>query len=103
MSALIFVALAVAWAVYLIPLALRSHEEDASSRNVEGFSDRLRVLARREPVSSKEAALVTADGVDVSGEGGAPESAQPVEPLESDVVVEPVEPALAPAPQPVAA
>ncbi len=60
LSSLIFVALFVAWAVYLVPKALRHHEEDASSRSVEGFSDRLRVLARREAVSSTEAALVPA-------------------------------------------
>ncbi|KAA1428490.1 divisome protein SepX/GlpR [Nocardioides antri] len=58
LSALIFVALAVAWAVYLIPKALRHHEIDRVSRSVESFSDRVRVLARREPVSPSEAALV---------------------------------------------
>ncbi|HWI43650.1 MAG TPA: hypothetical protein VNS81_08510 [Nocardioides sp.] len=58
LSALIFVALAVAWAVYLVPKALKHHEEDAVSRTVEGFSDRLRVVARREAVSASEAALV---------------------------------------------
>ncbi len=58
LSALIFVALAAAWAVYLIPKALKHHEEDAVSRSVEGFSDRLRVLARREPVNSNRAELV---------------------------------------------
>ncbi|MCX6398413.1 MAG: hypothetical protein NTX33_00590 [Propionibacteriales bacterium] len=60
LSALIFVALAVAWAVYLVPKALKQHEEDRDSRSVDGFSDRLRVLARREAVSATEAALVPA-------------------------------------------
>ena len=50
LSALIFVALAVAWAAYLVPKALRHHEDAAASRSVDG-SDRMRVLARREPVS----------------------------------------------------
>ncbi|MBS4751831.1 hypothetical protein KG112_03290 [Nocardioides sp. zg-ZUI104] len=58
LSALIFVALAVAWAVYLVPMALRQHEEDDVSRSVDGFSDRLRVLARREPISATKATLV---------------------------------------------
>ncbi|WGY02909.1 hypothetical protein QI633_03925 [Nocardioides sp. QY071] len=58
LSSLIFVALFVAWAVYLVPMALRRHEEDASSRSVDGFSDRLRVLARRDAVSTTEAELV---------------------------------------------
>lgn len=59
-SALIFVALAVAWAVYLIPKALEHHEEGARTRTVERFSMTLRVLARREPISRRKARLVTA-------------------------------------------
>jgi hypothetical protein len=59
MSALIFVALAVAWAVYLVPKALKHHDEVARSRTVEGFSHRMRVLARREVVDKKTARLVT--------------------------------------------
>jgi hypothetical protein len=58
LSALIFVALAVAWAVYLIPKALKQHEDSVASRSIDGFSDRLRVLARREPVDSGTARLV---------------------------------------------
>ena len=42
-SALIFVALAVAWAVYLIPKALEHHEEGARTRTVERFSMTLRI------------------------------------------------------------
>jgi hypothetical protein len=60
-SALIFVALAVAWAVYLIPKALEHHEEGARSRTVDAFSHSVRVLARREPVSRREATLVAGD------------------------------------------
>ena len=59
LSALIFVALAVAWAVYLIPKALEHHEEGARTRTVERFSKTLRVLARREPISRRRARLVT--------------------------------------------
>jgi hypothetical protein len=58
-SALIFVALAVAWAVYLVPKALEHHEESARSRTVERFSHTMRVLARREPVSRRRARLVS--------------------------------------------
>ena len=58
LSALIFVALAVAWAAYLIPKALTHHEIDRVTRSVESFSDRARVLARREPVSAGQASLV---------------------------------------------
>ncbi len=49
-SALIFVALAVAWAVYLIPKALQHHDDVVRSRSVDRFSHTMRVLARREPV-----------------------------------------------------
>ncbi|MDX6373868.1 MAG: hypothetical protein QOD98_2856, partial [Nocardioidaceae bacterium] len=52
-------ALAVAWAVYLIPKALEHHEESARTRTVERFSATLRVLARREPISRRKARLVT--------------------------------------------
>jgi hypothetical protein len=58
LSALIFVALAVAWAVYLIPKALKHHEDDQRSRTVDNFSTSMRVLARREPVDSRTARLV---------------------------------------------
>lgn len=58
LSALIFVALAVAWAVYLIPKALKHHEDAQQSRTVEAFSSTMRVLARREPVDPKTAQLV---------------------------------------------
>ena len=57
-SALIFVALAVAWAAYLIPKALQHHDEVLRSRSVDRFSHRMRVLARREPVNRRDARLV---------------------------------------------
>ncbi len=60
LSALIFVALAVAWAVYLIPKALKHHDEVVRGRSVEKFSHTMRVLARREPVSRSNARLVVA-------------------------------------------
>ncbi|MGL5825788.1 MAG: divisome protein SepX/GlpR [Nocardioides sp.] len=53
LSALIFVALAVAWAAYLIPKALSQHVEADATRSVERFSSRLRVLARREPAGPR--------------------------------------------------
>jgi hypothetical protein len=59
-SALIFVALAVAWAVYLVPKALKHHDEAVRSRSVDKFSHTMRVLARREPVDRRNARLVVA-------------------------------------------
>ena len=46
LSGLIFVVLAVGWATYLIPRALRHHEEIAASRPVDNFSETMRVLER---------------------------------------------------------
>lgn len=67
MDALIFVAVVVAWAVYLIPKALSHHEESVRSRSVDRFSDTMRVLARREPVNSRSARLVLQPGRGASG------------------------------------
>jgi hypothetical protein len=61
-SALIFVALAVAWAVYLVPKALRDHDNAVRSRSVDRFSHTMRVLARREPVDARSARLVVTPG-----------------------------------------
>jgi hypothetical protein len=58
LSGLIFVALAIAWASYLIPKALRHHEDVVRGRSVDRFSHSMRVLARREPVSARMARLV---------------------------------------------
>ena len=58
LSGLIFVALAVAWAAYLIPKALRHHDDVVRGRSIDRFSHSMRVLARREPVSARMAQLV---------------------------------------------
>lgn len=57
-SGIIFVVLAVAWAVYLVPKALQHHDEVSRSRSVDRFSTAMRVLARREPVDRRNARLV---------------------------------------------
>ena len=58
LSGVIFVMLAVAWAVYLIPKTLKQHDEVARTRSINRFSGALRVLARREAVSARDARLV---------------------------------------------
>jgi len=58
LSGIIFVVLAVAWAGYLIPKALKHHDEVARTRSVDRFSNAMRVLARREPVNRRDARLV---------------------------------------------
>ncbi|WP_432476567.1 divisome protein SepX/GlpR [Nocardioides sp. GXQ0305] len=62
LSALIFVALAVAWAVYLVPKALKHHDDVVRSRSVDRFSHTMRVLARREPVDRRSTRLVVSPG-----------------------------------------
>jgi hypothetical protein len=58
LSGIIFVVLALAWAVYLIPKALKHHDEIARTRSIDRFSTAMRVLARREPVNRRNARLV---------------------------------------------
>lgn len=67
LSGLIFVALFFAWAAYLIPKAVRHHDEVARSRSVDRFSSTMRVLARREPVSGRDARLVVTPARGASG------------------------------------
>ena len=50
--------LALAWAVYLIPKALKHHDEIARTRSIDRFSTAMRVLARREPVNRRDTRLV---------------------------------------------
>jgi hypothetical protein len=63
LSGLIFVALAIAWAAYLIPKALRHHDDSVRGRSIDRFSHSMRVLARREPVSARSARLVVNQGL----------------------------------------
>lgn len=67
LSGVIFVAVAIAWAAYLIPQALKHHDEAVESRSVERFSATLRVLVRRsaapegsDEVTTDEAAVPVA-------------------------------------------
>ena len=92
LSGLIFVALALVWAVVLLPKALRQHDEVAQTRSVDRVSDSMRVLARREVVSEREARLVVTPP--------APPKKQPAPPTEPvvDTVVAPDAAVVAPAP-----
>ena len=58
LSGIIFVVVALAWAVYLIPKALKHHDEIARTRSIDRFSTAMRVLARREPVNRRDVRLV---------------------------------------------
>ena len=66
LSAIIFVVLALAWAVYLIPKALKHHDEMASDRLVEGHSDKVRILARKRRTVVTETVETLEPAVEVS-------------------------------------
>ena len=66
LSAIIFVVLALAWAVYLIPKALKHHDELASDRLVEGHSDKVRILARKRRTVVTETVETLEPAVEVS-------------------------------------
>jgi hypothetical protein len=51
-NGLLYAAIVVVWAVVLVPMWLRRHEETAELRSVSRFSSAMRVLARREPRAS---------------------------------------------------
>ncbi|RYU13948.1 hypothetical protein [Nocardioides iriomotensis] len=79
LSGVIFAVLALAWAVYLIPKALKHHDEVARTRSVDRFSPAARVLARREPVSRRDSRLVVPSGR-ADGEDRPSAPARPVDP-----------------------
>jgi hypothetical protein len=63
LTGLIFVALGIAWVVYLVPKALQHHDELSRSHSVERFSSTMRVLARREaPAAGSTRTSGRADG-----------------------------------------
>jgi hypothetical protein len=66
LSAIIFVVLALAWAVYLIPKALKHHDEMASDRLVEGHSDKVRILSRKRRTVVTETVETVETPVEVS-------------------------------------
>ena len=61
LSGLIFVALAVAWAAYLIPMALKRTDDLATTRTVEDFSSRLRVFGGRRTAAAEGEAAAASD------------------------------------------
>ncbi len=66
LSAVIFVALALAWAVYLIPKALKHHDEMASDRLIEGHSDKVRILSRHGKSARAQVAAEPVEELDES-------------------------------------
>jgi hypothetical protein len=48
-TGLIYAAIVIAWAVYLVPMALRRSHVQSRRRSVERFSSAMRVLSRQDP------------------------------------------------------
>jgi hypothetical protein len=88
LSAVIFVVLALAWAVYLIPKALKHHDEMASDRLVQGHSDKVRILSRKAKAAAAEVVEVVTPAAkpayDVASDPGYPTRQAPV--LEAEQV-----------------
>lgn len=53
LTGVIYGAIVVVWAAYLVPLALRRHDEASRTRSVERFSSSMRVLGRRESADAE--------------------------------------------------
>jgi hypothetical protein len=87
LSGLIFVALAIAWAAYLIPKALRHHDDVVRGRSVDRFSQRLRVLAHREPVSARAARLVVRPARTTAASGASVQTSAVDDPLPEPTAV----------------
>lgn len=74
LSGIIFVALAIGWAVYLIPKALQRDDEQALSRSVESFSDSIRVLGRRATAAASAPAAPEAAQAPQAAPAAAPDA-----------------------------
>ncbi|WP_300677823.1 hypothetical protein [Nocardioides sp.] len=92
LSPLIFVAIAIAWGAYLIPKALEHHDAGARTRTISTFSERMRVLARREAVSRRRSTLVTTKAATEGAETEAPAAERPVAERQAAMPVEDLRP-----------
>jgi hypothetical protein len=59
LTGVIYAAIVVAWGIYLVPLALRRHEQTARNRSIERFSSSMRVLSTGERARSSSRVVAT--------------------------------------------
>ncbi len=64
LTGIIYGSIVVAWAAYLVPLALKRHDEAARSRSIDRFSSSMRVLARHGRAASGRVVVAPARPVD---------------------------------------
>jgi hypothetical protein len=61
MTGLIYAVIVLAWAFYLVPRALKRHDQATRARSIERFSSAMRVLSRRSVVAPSTARPVATD------------------------------------------
>jgi hypothetical protein len=59
LTGVIYAAIVVAWAIFLVPLALRRHDQTARNRSIERFSSSMRVLSTGGRGKASSTATVT--------------------------------------------
>lgn len=64
LTGVIYALVVLAWAAYLLPQALRRHDEAARKHSIERFSSAMRVLARRGPSRSERMVVTPARTAD---------------------------------------
>ena len=64
LTGVIYALVVLAWAAYLLPQALRRHDEAARKHSIERFSSAMRVLARRGPSRSDRMVVTPARTTD---------------------------------------
>jgi hypothetical protein len=82
-SGVIYGVIVCVWAAFLVPRALRRHDEASRARSVERFSSAMRVLGRRTEIEQRRASAV---------DGAGPAAPQVTLRKESQVVAEPTPP-----------
>jgi hypothetical protein len=71
LTGVIYAAIVVAWAIFLVPLALRRHDQTARNRSIERFSSSMRVLSTRGGGTAGSTAAMTPRQ---DGQGGQPQA-----------------------------
>jgi hypothetical protein len=91
MSAVIYAAIVVMWAVVLVPMWLRRHDAATESRSVDRFSTAMRTLSRRTTSGPGRRYVVmprrSEGGVSVHVSGAAVPPERPVSPARPSIVV----------------
>jgi hypothetical protein len=80
LTGVIYAAIVVAWAIFLVPLALRRHDQTARNRSIERFSSSMRVLSTGHRRDATSGVVVTSPPHDNEGARPAGPAPEPVAP-----------------------